>query len=306
MHQLGFFYEVEKRKHCPLCSLLSETIRKGPVQDEDAFDGPRVMGQWIEIVKDPEDPNSSQAGLTFYLDGKYQDLKMPINVRSITSSNEEAVVGSGRLIDSSSKELNVQLAASWIHLCETTHPCRSVPLNATRAGRLPSSFTVIDAQQRCLFEPASDCRFLALSYVWGSSNRFVTSLQKMRNMKRPGSLDAIWHLLAPPIRDAIILTEKLGERFIWIDALCIPQTGDDGCDVAADNIRSMDSIYRHAVCTIIAADERAPDEGLAGIGSLKRNVKQFTAELLPSVHVLARYSPQTLMQRSRYRTRGWT
>lgn len=208
--------------------------------------------------------------------------------------------------ESTRRQIDFDLAKSWIRCCENTHICRSVPLTATRAGRAPLGFTVIDVHERCLIEAGDDVRYLALSYVWGTSNRFVESLEKMRELSMPGSLDTIWDLLAPPIRDAVTLTRKLGERFIWIDAVCISQSGSEGLWMATDNIRSMDSIYRHAVCTIIAADNSSPDNGLAGVDELQRAVNQITAEITPGVRVLARFTPETLMLRSKYRSRGWT
>jgi hypothetical protein len=128
----------------------------------------------------------------------------------------------------------------------------------------------------------------------------------MRELSDPGSLDTILPLLAPSIRDAVLLVQKLGERFIWVDAVCISQSGDEGSEMANENIQAMDSIYRHAVCTIIAADEDAPDLGLAGVGARQRQVQQHVAEIVPGVRLLARYSGQTHIIQSRYRSRGWT
>ena len=303
VHQLGFFFDMEKRDFCPLCSLLTRAYRNGPAQHQTAFEGSRVFGSWSKIA---DDEDCTEAGLHFFLDGKHSDLKLPLDVRLMPKRNEVPAQGAGLPIKLTNSKLPFDLAREWLHRCETDHSCRSVPLSATSAGHLPMSFTVIDVKEQCLVQPSDECRFLALSYMWGSSNRFMSSVQKINDLKRPGALVSIWNLLAPPIKDAVILTKELHERYIWIDAVCIPQSGDDGAEIARDNISSMDSIYRHAVCTIIAADNDTPDGGMAGVSTRPRKTQQFIADLSPDVRVLARFSPQSLMLQSRYRSRGWT
>lgn len=303
MKQLGLFHDIEKRVNCPLCVLLTQAFRNGPVQQQTAFEGSDVQGHWAGITQFGA---GKAAALQIYLMGKFQDLKMPISLRLVPNEGQVLCEGAGRMIDEESTHIPFDMVKEWIYRCEHDHSCRSVPLASTRNTRLPKSFTVIDVESMCLVTPAQDCRFFALSYVWGKSNRFVTSLAKMRELSEPVSLEMILHLLAPPIRDAILLTRKLGERYIWIDAVCISQSGVEGTEMAKENIQAMDSIYRHAVCTIIAADEDAPDLGLAGVGYRPRRVQQHIAEILPGVKVLARYSGQTHMIQSRYRSRGWT
>jgi hypothetical protein len=233
------------------------------------------------------------------------DLQVQLTARILTDG-EEPSIGAGRLIDPKSAEVPLHLVKDWIHRCEHTHPCRSVPLSATRAGRLPFFFTVVDVEAKCLVQPDSDCRFLALSYVWGSSVRFTQTLEVMKQLSSDGSLETVWDQLPPSVRDAIVLTQKLGERYIWIDALCISQQGQAGAPMAKQNIQAMDSIYRHALCVIIAADDRAPDFGLAGVSISDRKVQQHVAEIVPGLRLLARFAPEACMAQSTYRTRGWT
>lgn len=51
------------------------------------------------------------------------------------------------------------------------------------------------------------------------------------------------------IKDAIIFVRTLGERYLWIDALCIVQ--DDSVQIE-HHIPRMDIIYRNAFANIIA------------------------------------------------------
>ena len=62
---------------------------------------------------------------------------------------------------------------------------------------------VIDCEQRLVVNAPTDCKYVALSYVWGklaSSEDFVLS-----------------HSLPPTIEHSILTTLKLGYRYLWID-----------------------------------------------------------------------------------------
>lgn len=60
------------------------------------------------------------------------------------------------------------------------------------------------------------------------------------------------------IKDAITVTQELGLRFIWVDALCIIQ--DDPEDVARE-VNNMAHIYREAYITLSAACSRSVNDG---------------------------------------------
>jgi Heterokaryon incompatibility protein (HET) len=65
-----------------------------------------------------------------------------------------------------------------------------------------------------------------------------------------GGLALLESELPRTIADAIALCEQIGERYLWVDALCIQQ--DDEKDKARQ-IRNMGCIYRSAVLTIVNA-----------------------------------------------------
>ena len=92
---------------------------------------------------------------------------------------------------------------------------------AAYAGNL--SFGLIDVKQSCLIElsgPAYGApRYVALSYVWGiAQQQIVLTGEILNEFKRPGYLNC---RLDQTIRDSIDLAARIGERYIWIDALCI-------------------------------------------------------------------------------------
>ena len=63
------------------------------------------------------------------------------------------------------------------------------------------------------------------------------------------------------LRDAIEFTRSIGQRFLWIDALCIPQADPVA---KARQISLMDRIYNESHCTLIAACGSDVHAGLWG------------------------------------------
>ncbi|OJD29431.1 het-domain-containing protein [Diplodia corticola] len=100
-------------------------------------------------------------------------------------------------------------------------------------------------------------RYAALSYVWG------VSLQDQPVYLSKESQPRLTHeipedKLPPTIKDAVLATRKLGIRYLWIDALCIPQ--DDEAVKTAE-IAKMHRIFGDAFVTIQAARAKSVKEG---------------------------------------------
>ena len=82
-------------------------------------------------------------------------------------------------------------------------------------------------------------RYLTWSYVWGSQAQRLTLTRanhRILNKKGGIKLDD----LSRTIRDAAVVVQMLGERYLWVDALCIVQ--DDQGDLAAQ-LSLMGQIY---------------------------------------------------------------
>ncbi|KAJ4109634.1 hypothetical protein NW765_004522 [Fusarium oxysporum] len=104
--------------------------------------------------------------------------------------------------------------------------------------------------------------------------------------------------------DAIGFTKRLGERYIWIDALCIPQ---DEPGIKAQQISQMDQIYSSSICTIVSL-ESGVEGGLPGSSyKSSRNVDQYLEQLPGGLKVASPLmSLRLLMEGSAWETRGWT
>ena len=101
------------------------------------------------------------------------------------------------------------------------------------------------------YERDPDCaHYLILSYCWGRSNE-AAKTTKANLQERMKKLDV--SSFPRTIRDAIRLTKALGERYLWVDAVCIVQKPSDGdnSDWMAEAPR-MSDYYGNALCTIAA------------------------------------------------------
>ena len=71
------------------------------------------------------------------------------------------------------------------------------------------------------------------------------------------------------IRDAISWTSALGERYLWVDCLCVAQDAD--ADAMNYVLRAMGHIYATAELTIVAANGSHANFGLPGFGQLSES-----------------------------------
>ena len=102
--------------------------------------------------------------------------------------------------------------------------------------------------------------------------------------------------------DAITVTKELNYQYLWVDKYRIDQQNERDKHT---QIVSMDSIYRNAVLTIIAAAGERADDGLPGIGTTRRNVQpSASAQGLRLVSSMS--PPAHFISRSKWATRGWT
>ena len=154
----------------------------------------------------------------------------------------------------------------WLSFCESRHPKCS-----QRASAFPSrhdGFRVIDVKTRTLGQPAVECSYVALSYVWGKEplSRTCESddgpvllsdliKQTNRDMRLP-------QCLPQTLEDAITVTKNLGQQYLWVDLICIDQFDPSQKRKA---ITTMDKIYVSAFLTICVIDGSDMFSGIPGI-----------------------------------------
>ncbi|KAF2966463.1 hypothetical protein GQX73_g7085 [Xylaria multiplex] len=191
------------------------------------------------------------------------------------------------------------IARRWKAVCEKEHrACRE---NAT--GKLPINFRLVDVELESIvdahIEPYPP--FVSLSYVWGTdlSNEITARHDNLSFLKQPGSL----RHLPRTITHAMEVCKQLGERYLWVDRLCIVQ--DDKKDKYGQ-IRSLEAIYSRATIVIVAACGDSIHSGLAGIhGEFPRDAHQIPTTIFgfTMANKLNDFGKAT---QSSWNERGWT
>lgn len=195
--------------------------------------------------------------------------------------------------------IDIGLMKKWISNCEQLHTSTC----CVSTSPSTSLSWMIDTMNGCLVPAGEGTRYVALSYVWGQTEMLKTTTETLSALKVPGALSGNTGLkIAPVIRHAIALVPQLGERYLWVDSLCITQ---DDIESLTRHIRHMASIYEAAVFTIVAADGKDANHGIRGIRGVST-----ARELPPSLQLTSRLRlrPRGFVKilQSPWGRRGWT
>ncbi|KAJ3533120.1 hypothetical protein NM208_g8130 [Fusarium decemcellulare] len=194
-------------------------------------------------------------------------------------------------------DVDLDLLKAWISACERGH--RHKPPQK----QLPAFVRVIDVQNGCLVRAPPQCRYVTLSYVWGGPQKFALRAATKDELHRPGSLSSNRDDLPWTIRDFLNVVSGLGERYAWVDSLCIIQ--DDQADVR-ENVQAMGLIYESAVLTVVAASGTNANSGLAGIRLGTRRAVQGR-EIIERMAMGVPLPPlDEVIQASTWNSRVWT
>lgn len=98
------------------------------------------------------------------------------------------------------------------------------------------------------------------------------------------------------------LVQKLGEQYLWVDALCIVQDSDL---IRRQCIEDMDKVYSQSLLTIVAGTADNSDSPLSGVTE-KRTWKQWFTRISPSFALSLHFDFKDFLDSSTYNTRAWT
>ncbi|KAJ0164693.1 hypothetical protein CTA2_417 [Colletotrichum tanaceti] len=217
--------------------------------------------------------------------------------------------GRGRVLDT--QWIDIDIIKAWRSECMERH---GLECDTSKFADL-SSFRpewLIDVVRGCVV-PCDErtSRFLTLSYTWGRTKNFRTLKGNLEAVTRPGALFSgpIASEVPLTIRNAIRLTELLGETRLWVDSLCIVQ--DDSSALARD-LRHMHRIFASSFLTIIAEDGQDAEHGLRGLHGISplRAMEQHVVPLAGGERLSAtttdRFEPGRDPEAHDYDQRMWT
>ncbi|KAJ5728598.1 uncharacterized protein N7483_003106 [Penicillium malachiteum] len=201
--------------------------------------------------------------------------------------------------------------------CKLSHPeCQSEAQEyMSSLYRDPAlRFRVIDVvTDRVILAPLN-CRYVALSYVWGSGSSRSRGLHRADfvELSTDGALSSDTYVqldcssLEPTISDAMQFVKLMGLRYLWIDQLCIVQ---DDPEELLYTMKAMNKIYGASAFTIIASGKDATS-GLPGVNKSSRQMNPLIGSVdnITLFHALP--DPATEwrhpLDTSTWNTRGWT
>ncbi|KAL8299375.1 hypothetical protein RB593_009323 [Gaeumannomyces tritici] len=158
------------------------------------------------------------------------------------------------------QQVNPSLIKGWLQDCSTNHGarCKDGGQAASAAEEMPMVF--IDVGGDCLVISTSRERYFALSYVWGNVDMCKTVKANFELRQQHQSLSDV--PFPKTIRDAMRLVESVGERYLWVDAICMVQ--DDQEQMSRD-IPKMNIVYGQAFATIVTLHGDSAEAGLPGV-----------------------------------------
>lgn len=332
---LGNLHDILEKSDCPFCRLVTHqvSILLGAAVKDISRDPDTCFVQ-CEIADDPNWARSLTRirqiclGVSVALPGQSRTFHRYGQLQQVLQAVQhppEQRFNDVRLVKD---QIDIDLIKSWIQTCETDHGSQEIVSNTvvpsfkptvpesihspdavvmeschTQTRKLVFQITVIDVLQECLVEVPSTARYITLSYVWGGPQVFQNILARKQSLYRSGGISSNNVTIPKTIRDAIQLVTLLGERYLWVDSLCICQ---DDPKHKMDQIRNMGNIYGMALFTVVAAYGDNANSGLPGVTPQSRKVSQRT-EVIQNMLLSneARHLEHVLPQ-SHWNTRGWT
>lgn len=154
-----------------------------------------------------------------------------------------------------------ELAKAWLNDClqgkDVHQQCLYKPSwpRRFRPARLLDVMSLPDPELVRLQETDSiETEWCALSYCWGGDQPCKLLNDRLEQYRRSINLRSLPRTLV----DAVQVARKLGQKYLWIDALCIIQ--DDNEDKQWE-LAKMSDIYGSAVVTIVASSSASSETG---------------------------------------------
>lgn len=142
----------------------------------------------------------------------------------------------------------IKKVREWLSTCDRLHGGTCGTQATTSTGSWSRPLLLIDVIDCCLVATPDEARYIALSYTWGRDSASITAtLENVASLQKPNSLSTLD--LPQVISDSITFVHRLGERYLWVDRLCVIQDSSS----KQTQLNAMGSIYANSYFTLVAA-----------------------------------------------------
>ena len=177
--------------------------------------------------------------------------------------------------------LDFEQLKGWLNVCTQLHAGHC----SGNQDNIVANLRLIDCDTGEVTKAKENDSYVALSYVWGHNDA-----SRQISSKYP-----------PTIQDAITATRKLGYTRLWVDKYCINQK--DRLETQKQ-LQQMDSIYKQAVVTLIAAAGIDEDYGLPGVSERYR-VPTSSVKVRQQSLSAIRGTPDLSSENCKWISRAW-
>ncbi|KAF2029949.1 HET-domain-containing protein [Setomelanomma holmii] len=152
---------------------------------------------------------------------------------------------------------SLTLESLWLQGCMVNHTvCSKLGLDAILPTRVIDVGSTDGSAEPYLWHPRGTMgRYIALSHCWGGKVPLTTTTATLEDRRR----SILLRSLPKTFREAVLVTRKLGVRYLWIDSLCILQDSREDWERES---AVMGDIYASSYLTIAARGSVNPAGGL--------------------------------------------
>jgi heterokaryon incompatibility protein (HET) len=166
--------------------------------------------------------------------------------------------------------MSFETAEKWINTCIQKHSNCGSGLEAPLPTRiLDVSLDSVPPIVRLVETKSKHARYACLSHCWGTNPTKCQSNHKTIAIHQQGIM---WESMPKTFQDAVVITRRLGIKFLWIDSLCILQDNEDDWQNESEQ---MAAYYQNAYITICAAWANDDDQGCFSIASPEHMAKKI-------------------------------
>lgn len=289
---LGPLSEILSKNSCGFCRLAARAI-----SIEGEVDVPPIKSGGIPVLVELH----SSTFTTGVID---QGRRIDVPVLGISLDPwvdiRQSFLREGEPIPSTQADVNI--LKTWLHSCENNHEDLISSVDEPTAPDM-SHFRLIDTKRERLIKANERFRYIALSYVWGSTKQLQNTKLICQSLEKQGGLSSGDARISQVIRDAMHLVSQMGERYLWVDSLCIVQ---DDPSSKHSQIAAMDKIYTSAILTVVAAAGDNADAGLPGLRFGRHHAPQHGEKIRDTLLVTTLPSMDDVVNHSTWNGRAWT